>query len=60
MTVSELLNRVDSHELSEWMCFFKIEKDMIDEHRNDSKKKKHNPDEVAKQVKSAFEIMGAR
>jgi hypothetical protein len=46
MTVKEMLDKMDSRELSEWMAYSKIE--------NDRMKGVKDPEEVSQDIKKAF------
>mgnify|MGYP007071694533 CR=1 FL=1 len=46
MTVSELLERVDSHELTEWMTYYRIEQE--------PKEEKPDPGKLSENLKKQF------
>lgn len=46
MTVSELLERIDSHELTEWMIYYKIEQT--------PEEKKEDPKDLSKKLMETF------
>lgn len=50
MTVRQLLNNLDSYEMSEWMVYYKIK----------NEKKQESPNVVAGQIKAGFPMHGKR
>ena len=52
MTVRELLERIDAHELAEWVAFFKIEKAFAESKRQ----QKPDANELSERIKMALKL----